>query len=64
MELEELFWDIDDFWVEFEHLWEEQLLPKEGLKQRRRQSSLCLSEVMTIISLFCHSPGGRSLEAS
>ena len=49
MELEELFWEIDDFCVEFEHLWEEQLLPKQGQKQRRRQSSLSLSEVMTII---------------
>ena len=48
MELEELFWEIDDFCVEFEHLWEEQLLPKQGQKQRRRQSSLSLSEVMTI----------------
>ena len=52
MELEELFWEIDDFCVEFEHLWEEQLLPKQGQKQRRRQSSLSLSEVMTIIVNF------------
>ncbi len=52
MELEELFCEIDDFCVDFELLWEQQLLPKQGRKQRRRQCSLSLSEVMTIIVNF------------
>jgi len=52
MDLEELFWEIDDFCVNFELLWEQQLLAFTRQKKRRRQSSLSLSEVMTIIVNF------------
>jgi hypothetical protein len=44
-----LFCDIDDFCQLFEPLWQERLLET---RQRRRASTLCLSEVMTIITLF------------
>jgi hypothetical protein len=44
-----LFCDIDDFCLLFEPLWQERLLET---RQRRRVSTLCLSEVMTVIVLF------------
>jgi hypothetical protein len=44
-----LFCDIDDFCLLFEPLWKQQLL---GTRQRHRASTLCLSEVMTIMVLF------------
>jgi hypothetical protein len=44
-----LFCDVDDFCLLFEPLWERKLLET---RQRRRASTLCLSEVMTIIVLF------------
>jgi hypothetical protein len=44
-----LFCDIDDFCLLFEPLWQQRLLET---RQRRRASTLCLSEVMTIIVLF------------
>lgn len=44
-----LFCDIDDFCLLFEPLWQIRLLET---RQRRRASTLCLSEVMTIITLF------------
>jgi transposase len=43
-----LFCDIDDFCLLFEPLWEQRLLET---RQRRRASTLCLSEVMTIVVL-------------
>ena len=49
MEILPLFCDIDDFCLLFEPLWQRQLLET---RQRRRASTLCLSEVMTIIVLF------------
>jgi len=44
-----LFCDIDDFCLLFEPLWHKQLLET---RQRHRSSTLCLSEVMTILVLF------------
>jgi hypothetical protein len=44
-----LFCDIDDFCLLFEPLWKQRLLET---RQRNRPSSMCLSEVMTIITLF------------
>lgn len=44
-----LFCDIDDFCLLFEPLWQQRLLET---RQRRRASTLCLSEVMTIVVLF------------
>jgi len=54
-----LFCDIDDFCLLFEPLWERRLLET---RQRRRPSSLCLSEVMTIITLF-HASSYRNFKA-
>lgn len=45
--LTELFCLIDDFCRKFEPFWERQLLAS-GVKKRRRQSGLCLSELMTL----------------
>ena len=49
MDILALFCDIDDFCLLFEPLWQERLLET---RQRRRVSTLCLSEVMTVIVLF------------
>ena len=49
MDILALFCDIDDFCLFFEPLWNERLLES---RQRNRLSTLCLSEVMTIITLF------------
>jgi len=49
--LEFLFWNIDDFCVSFEAQWEKTLLSCGAIK-RKRQKSLCLSEVMTILIAF------------
>jgi hypothetical protein len=54
-----LFRDIDDFCLLFELLWERKLLET---RQRRRASTLCLSEVMTIIVLF-HASSYRNFKA-
>ena len=49
MDILPLFCDVDDFCLLFEPLWQRKLLET---RQRRRASTLCLSEVMTIIVLF------------
>jgi hypothetical protein len=54
-----LFCDIDDFCLLFEPLWQARLLET---RQRRRASALCLSEVMTIITLF-HASSYRNFKA-
>jgi hypothetical protein len=54
-----LFCDIDDFCLLFEPLWERQLLET---RRRHRPSTLCLSEVMTIITLF-HASSYRNFKA-
>jgi hypothetical protein len=54
-----LFCDIDDFCLLFEPLWQQRLLET---RQRRRASALCLSEVMTIITLF-HASSYRNFKA-
>jgi len=55
-----IFCDIDDFCQFFEPAWKQRLLT-EMPRQRNRHSSLCLSEVMTIIVLF-HSSGYRNFK--
>ena len=42
---------IDDFCVEFEPRWETQLLT-QGIKTRKREKRLSLSEIMTILVAF------------
>jgi hypothetical protein len=60
MDILPLFCDIDDFCLLFEPLWRERLLANVP-RQRQRASTLCLSEVMTIIVLF-HSSGYRNFK--
>jgi hypothetical protein len=60
MDILPTFCDIDDFCLFFEPLWRKRLLA-DGLRQRQRTTSLCLSEVMTIIVLF-HSSGYRNFK--
>src|SRR5205085_2882316 len=61
MDILPTFCDIDDFCLLFEPLWRKRLLA-DGLRQRQRATTLCLSEVMTIIVLF-HSSGYRNFKA-
>ena len=49
--LEELFCRVDDFCQRFEPIWQRQLL-SSGLRERKRDRSLCLSEIMTILIGF------------
>lgn len=49
--LEELFCSVDDFCQKFEPYWQQQLL-QDGRQHRRRERSLCLSEIMTILIGF------------
>lgn len=51
MSLTELFCNVDDFCQEFEPKWQQYQL-ENGLRMRRRESSLTLSEIMTIIIHF------------
>ena len=56
-----IFCEIDDFCLFFEPCWKRQLVAAKK-RQRNRRSTLCLSEVMTIIVLF-HSSGYRNFKA-
>ena len=49
--LEALFCHVDDFCIRFEPQWETQLLT-QGIKTRRREKQLSLSEIMTILVAF------------
>jgi hypothetical protein len=49
--LEALFWYIDDFCQKFEPHWHSQLLG-QGIQTRKRDRSLFLSEIMTILVTF------------
>ena len=60
MDILPLFCDIDDFCLLFEPLWRDRLL-RDVPRQRQRATTLCLSEVMTIIVLF-HSSGYRNFK--
>jgi hypothetical protein len=60
MDILPVFCDIDDFCLFFEPRWQHHLLAS-STRQRNRRSSLCLSEVMTIITLF-HASGYRNFK--
>src|ERR1041384_5324258 len=60
MDIVALFCDIDDFCVQFEPVWQQHLV-SEGNRQRRRETRLCLSEVMTIVVSF-HQSGYRTFK--
>jgi hypothetical protein len=49
--LVELFCDVDDFYKVFIPQWQKQLL-EDGSRQRRRESRMTVSEVMTVIIVF------------
>jgi len=51
MSLLELFCHIDDFCQEFEKEWQKELL-ESGLRQRRRQRQMALSEMLTLMVYF------------
>jgi hypothetical protein len=51
MSLLELFCHIDDFCQDFEKQWHRELL-ESGLRQRRRQSQMALSEMLTLMVYF------------
>ena len=59
--LEELFCHVDDFCQAFEPVWHRQLL-SHNLKTRRRERSLSLSEIMTILIGF-HQSHYRNFKA-
>ena len=48
----QIFCDIDDFCIWFVPVWESRMLPPADRKLRRRESPLCLSEIMTILVFF------------
>ena len=51
MELETIFWEIDDFCRSFEPMFQTHLVPSQ-VKKRIRPSKLCLSEILTIVVNF------------
>lgn len=51
LSLETLFCHVDDFCQRFEPQWKQTVLG-EGVQQRQRSRSLCLSEIMTILIAF------------
>jgi transposase len=61
MSLLETFCDVDDFCQYFEPRWERIQL-QNGLRQRRRKSTLSLSEIITIIIHF-HQSGYRTFKS-
>jgi hypothetical protein len=61
MDILPVFYDIDDFCLFFEPRWQQQLMTSQS-RQHRRASSLCLSEVMTIIVLF-HASSYRNFKS-
>jgi len=56
----EIFCEIDDFCKQFEKTWNRSLI-ESGEKKRIKASSLCLSEIMTILVLF-HQSGYRTFK--
>src|SRR5437763_7292641 len=60
MEIVKVFCEIDDFCLYFEPEWKKNLIGNAE-KQRDRKSTLCLSEIMTIIVWF-HSSGYRTFK--
>jgi hypothetical protein len=61
MDILPIFCEIDDFCLFFEPIWRERLLTAQP-RQRHRASTLCLSEVMTMIVLF-HTSSYRNFKS-
>jgi hypothetical protein len=51
MKIIKIFCQVDDFWKQFQVLWEKSLL-EEGIVKRHKVCRLSMSEVMTIIIMF------------
>lgn len=51
MSLLELFCDVDDFCKAFLPIWEQKML-QDGVRRRRRETQLSMSEIMTILIWF------------
>ncbi len=60
LSLEALFCKIDDFCRDFEARWTQRLL-RDGLRQRQRQRTMSLSEIMTLLVAF-HQQGYRNFK--
>ena len=60
LSLEALFCTIDDFCQDFEAQWTQRLL-SDGLRQRQRNRSMSLSEIITILVMF-HQQGYRNFK--
>ncbi len=62
LSLEALFCKIDDFCQAFEAQWRQRLLrDRDGLRQRQRERSMSLSEIITILVMF-HQQGYRNFK--
>lgn len=61
LSLEDLFCSVDDFCQQFEPMWRKQLF-SDGLSHRKRERSLCLSEIMTVVIGF-HQSSYRNFKA-
>lgn len=61
MDFTTLFVDIDDFWKNFQYIYEKHLI-EDRIRRRRRDSKLSMSEVMTILIAF-QTSGYRTFKA-
>ena len=57
----EIFWDLDDFYQDFEANYDKRLKLSTDDQRKPCQSRLCLSEVMTIVVLF-HGSGYKTFK--
>lgn len=61
LDVTQIFCDVDDFYQQFEQLWQQQPQLPSMLGERRSRSRLHLSEVMTIVIAF-HGSGFRTFK--
>ncbi len=62
LDITRIFCELDDFCWQFEHYWQYQVQLPSMSGERRSQSRLSLSEVMTIVVAF-HGSGFRTFKA-
>ena len=62
LDIAQIFCELDDFYQQFEHSWQHQAQLPSMPGERRSQSRLSLSEVMTIVVAF-HGSGFRTFKA-
>jgi Transposase DDE domain len=51
MKIVKIFCQVDDFWKQFQAVWEKSLI-EEGIVKRHRTCRLSMSEIMTIVIMF------------